>query len=297
MKNEPFSLLSFLKDAFAGGLLSIADITRLQEESLLHLAALIESFTRGESSSVRKETAQEILRSQYYTVGIFLKDAENDQEIAARLREESFESLFQKGRKQLEKEIRVARIFTERARGNMIKVSNCFYRETLTQGILLFFKKYDPDYFAHEIPGSIDYPIANQVFSLSGIEFIQAYSERLFLENCFCGCFQPDRIKRLLAAFDPEYQELFFNIFERVLLNALGCSILKKDPRELLLSDSDRTHLCDALSGYEATSFRTVLSSACSELCISLGISGEGLSAYMQQAVHGFPPNAFQSIR
>lgn len=65
--------LSLLAAGAKQGILTDADLARLQSESFALLAAQTATYTGGESSSVRTETAQALLDSVFYTLGIVLK--------------------------------------------------------------------------------------------------------------------------------------------------------------------------------------------------------------------------------
>lgn len=66
--------LSLLAAGAKQGILTDADLARLQSESFALLAAQTATYTGGESSSARTETAQALLDSVFYTLGIALKD-------------------------------------------------------------------------------------------------------------------------------------------------------------------------------------------------------------------------------
>ena len=55
----------------------------------------------------------------------------------------------------------------------------------LNMALPLFFKLYDKKFAAHEISGSIDYPLYLEEINLSGVEFIAEYLRRISIEDRF----------------------------------------------------------------------------------------------------------------
>ena len=66
-------LSSFLREAYRQGLLNDVELEGIQMQILHLLARQTERYTGGESSSVRVETAQGLLLSIFYSIGLYLK--------------------------------------------------------------------------------------------------------------------------------------------------------------------------------------------------------------------------------
>jgi len=136
--------------------------------------------------------------------------------------------------------LQVAKLIYHMVQKNKIDTPNHSYNSTLSEnGIGIFFKSYNLDYGAHDIPASIDYQLCNPVNDLAGVEFIQKYLENLYLENRFCLNFAAESIHHLLYGYDKGYADLLINIFEQVLTAALGCYLADRDIRELSISEED----------------------------------------------------------
>ena len=95
--------------------------------------------------------------------------------------------------------------------------------------------------------GGIDYPLALDDESLTGIRYIRRYLERLLMENAFCAAFAPEDIGRLLTGYGALYgaddRELLVNVCEVVLCNSVCAVLLGRPAGTLAVSAAE----CDAL--------------------------------------------------
>lgn len=98
---------------------------------------------------------------------------------------------------------------------------------------------YRPQFSAHEIHITADYPLLAGRPDLDGIEFIEQYLRCFEAENSFCKQFQPQDIHELLCGLTQDYQSIPMNLFEFVSLSALGLVMLKRRPQRLNLSKED----------------------------------------------------------
>ncbi len=234
--NEEHYFQSLLEQAFDKELLNGGDIERSQYECLSLLAKKIERHTIGESSSVRVETAQSIMESILFTVSLWLKTFKNPDDALAELLTEGIDAIYQKGRIQIDTMLAAAKELHQKL--ELIETNNVFYRATLQDAIAGFFKLYRPDYAAHEIHITADYPLFNPLPNLLGIEFICAYLEAAAYENQFCSYFSANDIHRLLCGYEKDYEDMPINIYEQVVLTAIGCILTKAELYGLRISDA-----------------------------------------------------------
>lgn len=215
------------------GLLSDSDVERIQMESLTLLAEQAEKWSRGESSSVRTERAQELLSSVAYVIGAALKTCPSPEDAIDALKSEPLSVLFQNGLERVARKIRAAGRIHRRIKKNLFQTKNVFYRSTVVDGINGFFKLYRPEFSAQEIHITADYPVFLDVTDLAGIEFIERYLWNIACENQFCLYFSADMVHHLLCGLDENYQQILMNIYEPVLAAALGCVLTRRPVREL----------------------------------------------------------------
>jgi hypothetical protein len=267
----------------------------LSEESLPFQTSIwqilkrqVRLYTMGESSSLPKETVEELFSSICFLID--LGAAPKGKEQPLKLQNMNAEELFELGKKRAEWEVRRGKRLWKTACMSAPKISNRSLFDTL-QGIGVFWKKYDVHFFAHQIPCYIDYQLMNPVpESLSGICYLNEYLHRLLIENRFLLHFDVEQIRKLLKAVEPDYQELLINLTEPVVIQAIGLSILKKEPYALDLSPQDLEQLQLYLQPLSEKEMRQVLSDAALWLCGSLKIEGTDDCAYfLKTAQDAFP--------
>lgn len=239
--------LSLLAAGAKQGILTDADLARLQSESLALLAAQTAVYTGGESSSVRTETAQALLDSVFYTLGIVLKGFSTPDAALQALKSRSLAVLLTEGQ----------------------------------DGIRGFFRLYRPALFANETHITADYPPLLPITGLCGIEFIERYLACLMAENRFLRCFQPKQVHLLLCALPEDYRKTPMNLCLPVLTAALCCELTGQPPHTLAC---DREALARLLGGKSGAQNARLLYGAFAPLCAALGISPR-VRAYLRRVI------------
>ncbi|MBU3183058.1 DUF6179 domain-containing protein [Clostridium psychrophilum] len=70
--NQKCYLQSILEEAYRLKLLTDSELENIQMQSIQLLAKQTERYTSGDSSSVKVETAESILQSIFYGIGVYL---------------------------------------------------------------------------------------------------------------------------------------------------------------------------------------------------------------------------------
>lgn len=229
---------SLLEQAYALGMLSDAEVERIQFDCLSLLAEQTERYNHGDSSSIRIEAAQHILTSIMFTMGVWLKTFPRPDDAVAAIKDSSVDCLYQNGRRRIDRLMKSTKLLHIAIIDNLVHTENVFYASTIVDGINGFFKLYDPAFAAQEIHITADYPVYNPTEKLVGIEFIRKYLECVYYENRFCSYFSEEDIHHLLCGYDAHYQELLFNIYEPVLAAAIGCVLTDTHGTRLSLAPS-----------------------------------------------------------
>ena len=146
---------------------------------------------------------------------------------------------------------------------NLFNTPNVFYRSTIQGGINGSFKLYSPQFSAHEIHITADYPLCLGSPQFEGVEFIEEYLSRIDAENAFCNLFDPVLVHRLLLGLSPDYAQLPVNIFEPVLIAALGLVMVGRLPSGLDLTTYDILLLEDT---FESKTKEQIESALCTAL-------------------------------
>jgi len=287
-----FYFNSILQEAYVCGLLNEFDLENIQLQCISLLAYKSERYNMGESSSIRVETAENIMKSIFYTIGLYLKSLPDPDHAAVELKSEKISEMYERGRKLIYNRFREAKYIYEMIQRNKIETPNHSYNSTLSEnGVGLFFKSYSIEYEAHDIPASIDYQLCNPVNDLAGIEYIQKYLENLYLENEFCMNFANENIHHLLYGYDKGYPDLLINVFEQVLTAAVGCSLANRNIRELNISQEDIQYLYGKLLNYDKYTLMSNLLKAAEDIFKELNITNLSLKKYIEKSLSGIAEN------
>ena len=279
--SEEFYVQSLLEIAVQKNILTLEELENIQVQCIQLLNSQIEKYNNGQSSSVRVEVAEGIMKSIFYTIGIQLKTVPNPKDAVQMLKATAIEKLYQLGRKRIDQKLKATKVFANMMLENKIDTPQEIYNATVTEGVKGFFKIYNPNFEAHEIHITADYPICVPIGGFVGIEFMQKYVETINYENMFCRYFSSEAIHHLLSGYQEEYQYLVMNIYEKVLTTAIGCKILGKDSRDLTITKIQKNYLLHFLSAQSDEQLKEIVLKAAKLLKYELGINAGSLEKYI----------------
>ena len=246
-----------------------------------------ELFTLGDSSSVRVETAQELLKSVLFTLELGISKSETPSEL---LSSETLDSALSFGQKTIEAEIEHGRALYAEACLSAPEIENTSYKDTLV-GIGKFFRRYDYRFFAHLIPCDIDYQLSHAVDdSFQGIQYINEYLRRIIIENRFVRKFDKKLSEQLLQKYCSDYQGLLINIFEPICTNAIGLAMLGESVFPLCLPQDGIKRLSEMLDVLSATPAKTALIKAAENVCSELNLDDSSIVKYVSQTAEALFP-------
>lgn len=253
------------------------------------LARRVRLYTLAFSTSLPKETAQELFRSVCFTLSEYLKL--NSLPLSALL-EGDINDIFDSALKLLFPLVEKGKQLYGMACVGAPEIQNNAYTETI-EAIGGFFATYDFLRFAHRIPLFIDYPLAIPVSEkLHGIDYVCAYLRGIITENSFVSKFDAQSCRRLLDALCPDssYAELPLNMYEPLLTNAVGAVIAQSEAAPLGISKRDRREIFVKLSALTRAERRSALLRATEELLDSLGIRSPREKTYAAKVICGILP-------
>ncbi|NLY92359.1 MAG: hypothetical protein GX081_12245 [Firmicutes bacterium] len=286
-----FYFNSILREAYNGGLLNAYDLEQIQLQCISLLADKCGRYNMGASSSIRVELAERIMQSNLYSIGLYLKSLPDPDQAAAELKTVKIAELYERGKKLVHTRFQAAKWIYNMVQKNKLDTLNHSYNSTLSEnGIGIFFKAYNREYEAHDFPASIDYQLCHPVDDLAGVEFIQKYLERLYLENEFCLNFAAENIHHLLYGYDKGYADLLINIFEHVLTAALGCALANRNIRELRITPEDLQSLYIKLLSYDHDTLMSILQKAMEDMFEELKITNLSLQSYVERSLPKIAP-------
>lgn len=241
VRNEYFQ--SLLQGAAKEGIISCEQAKKIQMGLLGLLSKQIQKFTFGESSSVTEESAANLLKSICFSISMALKSQSNVIVASELLEHESIEELFNKGNEVIRYYFEDAKSIWIKIKSEGPKINNLAYKDTVFKGIKEFFDWYDNRFSAHEINGSLDYPLSHDEMDLNGIEYIHEYLTHLDMENILCSRYDAHNLDSLMRGYSKYFREDLLNVFELVLSNLLGRRMLGYNLQELDISEEDREWL------------------------------------------------------
>ena len=265
-----------MQEGAALGILTEQSILDLQCELWALLGKRTSRFTMGDSSSVPVETAQGLLHSVCFSIGLELRKCPGLRQAAIRLGTEGIAALFELGKGEVKKKVIYGRALLEKLLRTAVPTNNRAFLDTVHKALPMFFKRYDADFFAHDITCDIDYQLFCPVEELEGVEYINEYLRRLLLENRFVCAFEPDTVYRLLEGYCVDPVEQLINLFEPVFVNAVGLALLEQDCRKLNIREGDRDALLHLLSGCSSSALETLVEEATVRLCEKVNIELDG---------------------
>ena len=244
-------------------------------------------YTKGESSSVTVETAQELLASLRYTLAVVTEETHMPRE---RLLTEELPPLVRQGQKLLQGRLERVKQLWAAAGQTAPAIRNVYYADTL-RGIGDYFKRYDLYFFAHLKPPCIDYPLliaADE--ALQGLDFTEQYLKRVLTENLILSRFDGGAVWELLRTVYGDIEEAYLNLCEQPLTNALGLTLLGKDTRSLHIEDAEQGALLYLLRNKTREQRRQLIRGAALSLCGELEISDVWSRGYAAAFAEGLLP-------
>lgn len=251
-------LNSFLKEALKRNLIEEKNIELIYIQIKDLFIKQATKFTLGDSSSIPEETANDILSSISYTIGIELQSINDFNKRLEILLSTPIESIFSIGLEKTKNMFKKAKLYYLQTKKHMLRINVVCYNDTLIHGIETFFQKYDCDFYSHCTPGSIDYPLAYDKMDTIGIQYLFIYLKRVYLENLLCKRIKHSTLLTLLNNYDRNYGVLLFNIFKVILHNLIGCIIINKNPHSILLTKNECNSIYKRLSFYNELDYENL---------------------------------------
>ena len=248
----------------------------LPEALLALLSERIARYTMGDSTSVPIDTAQLLLEGIVYCVGLHGDCADSGVPVDAPLSER-----FWAGVREVKRRSRRAKLLLHQAQRGQPPVVNIGFRDTLAS-LPSFFRHYDADFFAQEIPCSIDYPLCQPVAdALLGVTFLQDYLTRWLVESRFLRVFSREALVRLYEQYYGDYDDLLVNLYLPVAEMAVLCALANRPVLPLALEPAELALVSAKLAQADEAAAQQELSAAVDGALAEAGIHGALDRAYL----------------
>ena len=287
---------SLVQQAAQCDLLAERETHRIQIQLTALAAKQADTMLRGTTASIRAETAQMLFDSIMFTIGAGLKAIGSADAAVARIEAQPVQVLFEDGLRRVRELCADTHKLQKKILNTLFVTPNHFYKGTIADGIDGFFKLYKPQFAAQEIHITADYPVFTGRPDADGIEFIYAYLRAIACENAFLLHFSPANVHHLMLGVSQDYASCPVNLFEPVLLSALGLILVGKSPRGLNLETADLRRLQVMLAGLDAHEIAGKLASAIEQLQTHFTFGAQTIQ-YIRTCVPKLADNLFQSIQ
>jgi len=278
-----------MNDAFLPACLQRGELDRGRREAfagelLTLLAERTERYTMGDSTSVREETAERLLRGISYCIDLHLRTDGGGNAGAQPVR-----ALYEAGVKDAQRQARHAKLLLKQAEANRPPVENVGFADTLSS-LPAFFKRYDAVFFAHEIPCGIDYPLCHAVSEeLLGAEYVAEYLRRWNMECAFLRRFSAPLLSLLYERSIGD-AGLLVNLYSPAAEAALGRALSGKAVLNLFADKEDHKCICERVGRAPEDAARAALCAAAERVCAELDITGGAEQAYLQNTALALLP-------
>lgn len=291
----------FFKDVllycYKKNLIAENSLGNIYYERMELLKEKLKYYTRDQSTSVMVEKAEELLQCIDYTIGIYLKTFKNIKLVIEELKATSLRQLLVNGQNLIDKKIMSSKKLLQEISKNKLKVNNYSYNDTIDDGFTLFFKEYNPFFFANQADGSIDYQLCLDDMNCIGIEYINNYLNTLRLENDFCININISEINNILKSYARNSEELLINIFELTLTNCIGEVICGRALTDLDISSLDREYIKIKLEKFNLAELKNKIIEYAKECCNILNIQDKELISYVEKSAIKISSSINQGIK
>ncbi|MDD2649017.1 MAG: DUF6179 domain-containing protein [Eubacteriales bacterium] len=228
-------------------------------------------YSAGFSSSMREETALDLLKSVDFTLSRWLNATGISKKEALLM---PAREMLLAAQDKLLSDVKALKRAYGRLGAMMPKTGSDALKSTFA-AIGRFFELYDAMFMSALIPCDIDYQLAIPVSEKRlGADYISDYLSEIATESAFISRFDAALVERLLTAWRRDWRLEISNIFEPVFACALALSMLSLPPRTLMLKAEDLARLHSLFEPFDEEGVKKKLLSGVSSLESALSFSG-----------------------
>lgn len=203
------------------------------EELLPIVARLTDKYTSKESSSIRFETARQLMEAVLYCINHTEYMDENNGNSSSEVRVNktkrmSAEEAYERGYRMLVENVKRLNVKYSTLLTNFNSYRNQAYYDTIVKGIPAFFLYYDAKFAPQNHILTLDYPTLRYVGEVQGIHAIERYLRYTGYEQGFLQSFPEEYILKTLELHHADYEELLINVCSVVLRNVLICMWIER---------------------------------------------------------------------
>jgi len=292
--------LELINEASRLGLIDQKSLNNFQTQIMSLLTDLIIKYTKGESTSIKVETAQRILGSILYVIDTHISSFENPEDAIELINAGEIKMIYKDGLDLVLAFQKETETLYQEIKNNKLDIPIKAYQSTIDDALPGFFKIYDAHFQAQDTMAGIDYPLLFDEPDLQGIVYIKQYLEKLSLETQFCRLFPIEDIGRVLLDYGRvyclDYRDALINIFEIILTNCIFSVLSSNQARQPVITPYKYELLCDRLNGLDHPQCLTLVSDAIETLISDLCIDQAQLKNYMRDYVAVLMPRLMNAL-
>lgn len=209
------------------------------------LTELISKYTGDESTSVMKETANDIFVSLMYCFDIGLFSFNSHEDALEYILENDIGQLYKLGQKNLKQSILECVGLLVKAKSSRINYPDRGYNAIFDGEILQYLKSYDTVYFAHGTKRMFSYRSVNGTGGYRGILNLRRYLENLIFENKFVNSYGEEKVQNICYGYceknGTEYNDMGTNIYSLVLMNGIFAAMAGNEGIEVNSESAAKT--------------------------------------------------------
>jgi hypothetical protein len=232
------------------------------------LTSLISDYTGNESTSIMKDTANDLFDSILYVLDLSLFTFESHEEALAFIIDNSVSDVYEKGYKTVKQCVFEVISLVVKPKSNRINFSDLSYNKILDGEILSYLKKYNGKYFAHGTKRIFSYNSVNGCGGYRGILSLKRIVENLVFESKFVNSYGEDVVQQICYGYcemnGREYNDIGCNIYSLVLINAVFARLCGNSGLEVLADDAK--NVAKQLKKYPEFEQRRLLCEAAKEV-------------------------------
>ncbi len=227
----------------AQGIISQEHSRKILDELFEEFAEIASQYTFRESSSLRRELAEQLYSSVLYRADVYLLSLGSDKKAIEALVSIPMKQILELGRELVLKIHEGNRAVFKRAFRSRLDIAVPEYRHVMLKAFDRYCQRYSARFNARSICTDIDYPLMGCsacAIELEGVMFIHEYYSRLALENEFCRMFDIEDIKQLLLdKYGGGFGLIGVNICETVCRRVFDNILLGRSGLSLSCQDGD----------------------------------------------------------
>jgi len=256
------------------------------EELIPIVAELTEKYTGGESTSVTYEKAGQLMQAVIYCIEAY-EQPDGRSAFPETLHISAAEAFEAGYRKVIRKTEAAEKKYSEFI-ADFADYGNRAYRETVTRGLPVFFRKYDAEFAPQEHFLTLDYPVLKSFGDRCGINLISEYIDCIALEQKFLHRMPESYVADILNRWRGDYAELFMNIAGFTARNVLAAMLAGKEKFAAPYAEAERKRLRETVLKESGKSLERILNRNLDHLITEQYDGSPDLLRYLSSDTAGF---------